>query len=77
MFTTEIRVEGDGLVVEIPAELLAEIHVEPPATVIVSRTADGALRVDPHDPDFAEKLDHGRGALRDFRSSIRSLATAS
>lgn len=76
MFTSKICSDGDRLTVEIPAELLNEIRTEPGAQVVVSRTADGALRIDPHDPEFSKLLESGRTALRDFRHAIRALASA-
>jgi putative addiction module antidote len=58
----------------LPKELLAKLRLKLGDTLFVTETADGGLKLVPHDPAFEQGLEIARKAMRTYKNALRELA---
>jgi putative addiction module antidote len=70
----EIKKIGNSTGVILPKELLAKLRLKLGDTLFVTETADGGLKLVPHDPAFEQGLEIARKAMRTYKNALRELA---
>jgi putative addiction module antidote len=70
----EIKKIGNSTGVILPKELLTKLRLKLGDTLFVTETADGGLKLVPHDPAFEQGLEIARKAMRTYKNALRDLA---
>jgi putative addiction module antidote len=70
----EIKKIGNSTGLILPKELLAKLQVKLGDTLFVTETADGGLKLAPHDPNFERGMEIARKAMQTYRNALRELA---
>jgi putative addiction module antidote len=70
----EIKKIGNSTGVILPKELLTKLRLKLGDTLFVTETADGGLKLVPHDPAFEQGLEIARKAMRTYKNALRELA---
>ena len=70
----EIKKIGNSTGVILPKELLTKLRLKRGDTLFVTETADGGLKLVPHDPAFEQGLEIARKAMRTYKNALRELA---
>ncbi len=69
----KITTIGNSAGVILPKELLARLRLEKGDELYVAETPDG-IKLMPHDPDFAAKMEVAERIMREDREVLRRLA---
>jgi putative addiction module antidote len=71
---TKVRKIGNSLGIVLPKESLEQLQVKEGQAVYLTRAPDGALRLSPEDPAFAEKAAIVDSLMDRYRNALRELA---
>ncbi len=71
---TKVRRIGNSLGIVLPKEALNTLKVEEGATLYLTESPEGALRVTPDRPGFAEMMAIAEKGMRKYRNALRELA---
>jgi len=71
---TKVRKIGNSYGIVLPKEALNALKVEEGATLYLTEAPDGALRITPEKPGFAEKMEIAESLMRRYRNALRELA---
>lgn len=71
---TKVRKIGNSLGIVLPKEVIGYLKVEEGALLHITEDADGAIRVTPDKPGFAEMMAIAEQGMRDYRNALRELA---
>lgn len=58
----------------LPKELLAKLQLKQGDWLFVTESAEGDLKLVPHDPTFERGIEIARKAMRTYRNTLRELA---
>jgi putative addiction module antidote len=70
----KIRRVGNSLGVIIPAEALAVMNVKEGDVIYLTEAAEGAVRLSPQQPGFAEKAALADDLIQRYRNALNELA---
>lgn len=70
----EIKKIGNSTGLILPKELLARLGLSQGDSVYVIESADGGVRLVPHDPDFERGMEIARKAMKKYKNALRELA---
>ncbi|MFV1995950.1 MAG: AbrB/MazE/SpoVT family DNA-binding domain-containing protein [Verrucomicrobiales bacterium] len=73
-YETKVRKIGNSLGIVLPREALQALRVEEGTTLYLTESTDGALRVTPHKPGFADMMGLAERGMRKYRNALRELA---
>lgn len=71
---TKVRKIGNSLGIVLPKEALQQLHVEEGATLYLTPSTEGALRVTPDDPGFEDMMKIADRGMQRYRNTLRELA---
>lgn len=71
---TKVRRIGNSLGIVLPKEALSTLKVEEGATLYLTESPEGALRVTPDHPGFAEMMELAEKLMMRYRNALRELA---
>lgn len=71
---TKVRKIGNSLGIVLPKEALQQLHVEEGATLYLTPSTEGSLRVTPERVGFAEKAKLADSLMQRYRNAFRELA---
>jgi putative addiction module antidote len=71
---TKVRRIGNSLGIVLPKEALNALKVEEGATLYLTEAPQGALRVTPERPGFAEMMAISERGMQRYRNALRELA---
>ena len=71
---TKVRKIGNSLGIVLPKEVIGHLKVEDGALLHITEDADGAIRVTPDQPGFAEKSKIADSLMKRYRNALRELA---
>ena len=71
---TKVRKIGNSLGIVLPKEALQALHVEEGASLYLTESADGALRLTPEKPGFDEVMKVAEEGMNQYRNALRELA---
>ncbi len=71
---TKVRKIGNSLGIVLPKDALNQLHVEEGATLYLTASTEGALRVTAERVGFAEKAKLADGIMNRYRNAFRELA---
>ena len=71
---TKVRKIGNSLGIVLPKEALTALKVEEGASLYLTEAPDGALRLTPEQPGFADKMRVGENLMGRYRNALRELA---
>lgn len=71
---TKVRRIGNSLGIVLPKEALNALKVEEGATLYLTEAPEGALRVTPAQPGFADKMRVAESLMMRYRNALRELA---
>jgi putative addiction module antidote len=71
---TKVRKIGNSLGVVLPKEALLQLHVEEGATLYLTPSAEGALRMTAEREGFADKAKIADSLMQRYRNAFRELA---
>lgn len=70
----EIKKIGNSTGVILPKELLARLRLKQGDVLFVTETADGGLKLVPHDPDFEKTVEIVDEIIDEYRDTLAALA---
>ncbi len=70
----EVKKIGNSTGLILPKELLAQLNLGQGDWVFASRTADGALRIAPYDPEHEQVMQITRELMKEYRDTFKALA---
>jgi len=70
----ELRKVGDSVGVVLPDEALAHLHAGEGDAVYLTEAPDGALRLTPARPEFAEQMQIAESVIGRYRNALKDLA---
>lgn len=70
----KVRKIGNSLGVVIPKEAINLLNVEEGSTLFLTESPEGALRITPERPGFAEKMAIAEQCMQRYRNALRELA---
>ena len=70
----EVKKIGNSTGLILPKELLAQLNIGQGDWLFVTRTADGALRLAPYDPEHEEVMRLARDVMKEYRDTFKALA---
>lgn len=70
----KVRKIGNSLGIVLPKEALNTLKVEEGATLYLTESPEGALRITPEKPGFAEKMKVADDLMMRYRNALRELA---
>lgn len=71
---TKVCKIGNSLGIVLPKEALQQLHVEEGATLYLTPSTEGSLRVTACDPGFEEKMKIADRCMQRYRNALRELA---
>ena len=71
---TKVRKIGNSLGIVLPKEALNALKVSEGATLYLTEAPEGALRITPGEPGFAEKMKIADDLMQRYRNALRELA---
>jgi putative addiction module antidote len=71
---TKVRRIGNSLGIVLPKEALNALKVEEGATLYLTESTEGSLRVTPNQPGFAQMMAAAEKGMRRYRNALRELA---
>jgi len=71
---TKVRRIGNSLGIVLPKEALNALKVKEGTTLYLTEAPEGALRVTPERPGFAEKMEIVDSLMQRYRNALRELA---
>jgi len=73
-YETKVRKIGNSLGIVLSREVLQVLRVEEGTTLYLTESPDGALRVTPDKPGFADMMELAERGMRKYRNALRELA---
>jgi putative addiction module antidote len=73
-YELKLRKVGNSVGVVLPKELLAYLKVAEGDTLSVCEAADGSLRVQSSNPEFARQMQAAEDVIRRYRNTLKELA---
>ncbi len=70
----DVKRIGNSTGLILPRELVLRLGIEQGKSFYATVTADGGLRLTPHDPDFAQAMDVARKGMKRYRNALAELA---
>lgn len=70
----DIKRIGNSTGFIIPREVVLRLGLEQGRSFILTETAEGGLRLTPHDPDFETAMDVARKGMKRYRNALAELA---
>lgn len=70
----EIKKIGNSTGVILPKELLAQLGLAQGDMLYVTKTAEGGVKLEPHDPEFERGMEIARKAMRKYKNVLTELA---
>jgi hypothetical protein len=58
----------------LPKDLLARLGASDGASLFVTETPDGSMRITPYDPEFEAQLQVAREGMGQYRNTLRELS---
>ncbi|OYX51573.1 MAG: hypothetical protein B7Y90_00890 [Alphaproteobacteria bacterium 32-64-14] len=74
MTTSKIRQIGNSQGVVLPKEILAAVNAKLGDEVTVTVTAEGAIQLQPYDPNISAQVEKARDIAHRYRNALRELA---
>lgn len=74
MVKLKIRKVGNSLGVTLPTETARALNVREGDPLYLTQGADGAFRITPYDPDFADAMQAAESFMARYRNALRELA---
>ncbi len=74
MIETRIRKVGNSAVMTLTAEMLALLDAKPGDTLFVTRSDDGTLKLQTHDPELQKALAAAEEVMDENRDLLQGLA---
>ncbi len=71
---TKVRKIGNSLGIVLPKEVLESMKVEEGTALYITGSTEGAIRITPERPGFAEKAAIADSLMRRYRNALRELA---
>ncbi len=69
----KVTTVGNSVGIVLPREVLNQLNVEKGDTLLITAAPDG-VRLTPHSPDLAAKIEVAEKVMRDYREVLRKLA---
>ena len=73
-YETKVRKIGYSLGIVIPKDALEAMRVEEGTVLYLTHSTEGAMRITPERPGFAEKMAIAERGMRKYRNALRELA---
>lgn len=70
----KVRKIGNSLGIVLPKEALNTLKVSEGATLYLTESPEGALRITPEKPGFGEKMKIADDLMKRYRNALRELA---
>jgi putative addiction module antidote len=74
MVQLKVRKVGNSLGFTIPAETARALNVREGDAVYLTQAPDGALRITPYDPEFAQAMEVAESVMARYRNALRELS---
>jgi len=71
---TKVRKIGNSLGIVLPKEALNALKLTEGATLYLTEAPEGAMRITPAQPGFAEKMNVADNLVQRYRNALRELA---
>jgi putative addiction module antidote len=71
---TKVRKIGNSLGIVLPKDALNQLHVEEGATLYLTASTEGALRVTAENPSFEAVMKIADRGMKRYRNALRELA---
>ncbi len=71
---TKVRKIGNSLGIVLPKAALQQLHLEEGATLYLSPSAEGTLRITSEDPGFLDKMKIADQCMQRYQNALRELA---
>ena len=72
--TVQLKKIGNSTGVILPKELMARLNLNVGDKFYATLSADGGLRLTPHDPHFEKAMEVARRGMRIYRNALAELA---
>ena len=70
----EIKKIGNSSGIILPKELMTALGLKPGMELYAAAAGDGAIRLTPYDPDFAESMKLVDDIMDEYRDTLKELA---
>ncbi len=74
MVQLKVRKVGNSLGFTIPAETAKALNVREGDALYLTLAPDGAYRITPYDPEFAQAMDAAESFMARYRNALRELS---